>query len=95
MRNELESGVDGGADAPGRRVPGLIGSLEEIKATALVRLTAPVIQPQAPDSLLSIDEAAPVLGMSKLSVPARRQVPVHSPPRAAACASLAWDSGIS
>jgi excisionase family DNA binding protein len=65
MRSELESALSAARTLPAEDLPGLIGALEEIKATALVRLTAPVIQPQAPDSLLSIDEAAPVLGMSK------------------------------
>ncbi len=65
MRNELEQALSAARTLPAEELPSLIGSLEEIKATALVRLTAPVIQPQAPDSLLSIDEAAQVLGMSK------------------------------
>jgi len=64
MRSELESALTAARTLPAEELPGLIGALEEIKATALVRLTAPVIQPQ-PDSLLSIDEAVSTLGMSK------------------------------
>jgi excisionase family DNA binding protein len=65
MRTELEPILAAARTLSAEELPRLLGDLEEIKATALVRLTAPVIQPQLPDSLLSIDEAASVLGMSK------------------------------
>jgi len=65
MRSELETALTAARTLSAEELPSLIGALEEVKATALVRLTAPVIQPQVPDSLLSVDEAATTLGMSK------------------------------
>jgi predicted DNA-binding transcriptional regulator AlpA len=65
MRIELEPMLTAARTLPSEELPRLLGELEEVRTTALARLTAPVIQPQAPDSLLSIDEAVSVLGMSK------------------------------
>jgi excisionase family DNA binding protein len=65
MRIELEPILAAARSLSPEELPRFIGELEEVRTTALVRLTAPVIQPQVPDSLLSIDEAASVLGMSK------------------------------
>ena len=65
MRAELEPILAAARSLSPEELPRFIGELEEVRTTALVRLTAPAIQPQAPDSLLSIDEAVPVLGMSK------------------------------
>jgi predicted DNA-binding transcriptional regulator AlpA len=65
MRNELEQALTAARTLPAEELLGLIGALEEVKATALVRLTAPALQPQAPDSWLNMDEASPLLHMSK------------------------------
>lgn len=65
MRNELESALSAARTLSPEELPRLLGDLEEIKATALIRLSTPAIQPQTPDSWLDIDEAAPVLAMSK------------------------------
>lgn len=65
MRGELESALTAARTIPAEDLPNLIGALEEIKATALARLTAPVIQPQEPDHSLEVSEAAELLGVSK------------------------------
>jgi predicted DNA-binding transcriptional regulator AlpA len=65
MRTELESALTAARSLSPEELPRFIGELEEVRTTALVRLTTPVIQPQTPDSWLDIDEATPVLGMSK------------------------------
>lgn len=65
MRTELESALSAAQTLPTAELPRLLGDLEEIKATALVRLTAPAPQPQAPDSWLDVDEASALLHMSK------------------------------
>jgi predicted DNA-binding transcriptional regulator AlpA len=65
MRGELEQALIAARTLPAQELPGLIGALEEVKATALVRLTAPVVQPQPPDSLVDVAEAAARLGMSR------------------------------
>ena len=45
------------------QIPRLLGDLEEIRATAMMRLSAPGPEPQA-DHLLDIEAAATRLGMS-------------------------------
>jgi excisionase family DNA binding protein len=65
MRTELEQALSAARSLSPEELPRFIGELEEVRTTALVRLTAPVIQSQAPDSLLSIAEAAATLGMSR------------------------------
>lgn len=45
-------------------LPRFIGQLEEIRVTALARLTAP-IAPAAPERLIDVDEASERLGVSK------------------------------
>ena len=65
MRGELEQALTAARTLPAEELPSLIGELEEIKATALVRLTAPAPQPQTPDSWLDVGEASSLLHMSK------------------------------
>jgi predicted DNA-binding transcriptional regulator AlpA len=65
MRSELESALTAARSLSPEELPRFIGELEEVRTTALIRLTAPVIHPQVSDSLLSIVEAAATLGMSK------------------------------
>ena len=64
MRPELEQAIQAARTLPAEDLPGLIGALEEVKATALVRLTAPALQPQAQDSWLDVGEASQLLSMS-------------------------------
>jgi excisionase family DNA binding protein len=65
MRNEFESALTAARTVPAEELPRLLGDLEEIRSTALARLTVPVIQSQAPDSWLDINEAAELTGMSR------------------------------
>ncbi len=48
---------------PSEQLPRFLGELEEIRATALARLTTPPA-PQSRDELLDVDAAAERLGMS-------------------------------
>lgn len=65
MRIELESALTAARTLPAEALPALLGELEEVRTTALARLTAPAPQLQAPDSLVNIAEAAEQLGMSR------------------------------
>ena len=46
------------------QLPQLLGELETIRATALLRMSAPSSLPQQPDELLDVQEAAERLGVS-------------------------------
>ncbi|MFZ3189766.1 MAG: helix-turn-helix domain-containing protein [Candidatus Sulfotelmatobacter sp.] len=65
MRAELESILESARRLSPEELPRLLGDLEEIKATALARLSAPAPQVQPHDALLDVDEAATRLGMSR------------------------------
>ena len=65
MRAELEPILASARQLSPAELPRLLGDLEEIKATALARLTAPAPPVQSPDALLDVDEAAARLGMSR------------------------------
>jgi|ERR1019366_2694608 predicted DNA-binding transcriptional regulator AlpA len=65
MRNELQLMLLAAKELPVGELPGLLGELEEIRVTALARLTAPEPAPQQADELLDIGEAARRLGVSK------------------------------
>lgn len=65
MRNELQLVLLAAKELPVGDLPGLLGELEEIRVTALARLTAPERVPQQADKLLDIGEAARRLGVSK------------------------------
>jgi len=64
MRNELQTVLMAVRELPAGELPRLLGELEEIRCTALARLTAPLSQPQAPDVLLNVDKAAERLSVS-------------------------------
>jgi hypothetical protein len=64
MRNELQLVLLAAKELPVAELPALLGQIEEIRVTALARLTAPGPAPQS-DELLDVDEAARKLGMSK------------------------------
>jgi excisionase family DNA binding protein len=64
MRNELQTVLTSARELPAPELPRLLGELEEIRATAMARLTMPVTV-QSPDELLAVQQAAERLGMSK------------------------------
>src|SRR5262249_41361552 len=51
-------------ELPASELPRFMGDLEEIRFTAMARLSAPISAP-TPDVLLNVGEAAPRLGVSK------------------------------
>jgi excisionase family DNA binding protein len=63
VRAELQSVLDSLQTTPPERLPELLGELEVVRTTALLRLSAPSCAP-AHDELLSVEEAAERLGMS-------------------------------
>ena len=65
MRKELESTLIAARTISQEDLPRLLGDLEEIRATALARLTSPAQESQLPDSLLGVEEAATRLGVSQ------------------------------
>ncbi len=78
MRPELEPILSSARQLSPEELPRLLGDLEEIRTTALARLTAPALQPQSPDAMLDVEEAfAPVLGEWNRTV--------HPPPRLISC----------
>jgi excisionase family DNA binding protein len=64
LRKELEATLIAVRIIAQQELPRLLGELEEIRATALARLASPTHEPQSPDSLLAVDEAAIRLGVS-------------------------------
>ena len=64
MRSELESTLTAARTLSPEDLPRLLGELEEIRATALARLTSAKHEFQMPDSLLDVNEAAMRLGVS-------------------------------
>lgn len=59
----LESLLTVAMTVPAEELPRLLGALEEIRVTAMARLTAPAPQPQK-DELLDVVEAAARLSLS-------------------------------
>ena len=64
MRDELQPVLRIARELPPEHLPRLLGEIEEIRCTALARLSAPA-QPTGSDELLSIEEAGRRLGVSK------------------------------
>jgi predicted DNA-binding transcriptional regulator AlpA len=64
MRDELKHMLSGIAGMTPEQLPELLGELEVVRATALLRMSAPV-PARAHDELLTADEAADRLGISK------------------------------
>ena len=64
MRAELQHILTAAKELPAEDLPHLLGELEEIRCTAWARINGPAVQP-ASNRLLSIDEAAVKLGVSK------------------------------
>jgi predicted DNA-binding transcriptional regulator AlpA len=65
MRAQLEALLDLSRTIPREDLPSLIAVLAEINAIAFARLVAPSENHHQPDKLLTIDEAATRLAMSK------------------------------
>ena len=65
MRTELQRALNAAREVPVEELPRLLGDLEEIRCTALARLTAPIVAASQKDELLGVAEAADRLGMSK------------------------------
>jgi predicted DNA-binding transcriptional regulator AlpA len=64
MRDELHRALIAARELPREELPKLLGELEEIRCTAIARLTpAPAVTSR--DELLDVDQAASRLGMSK------------------------------
>lgn len=63
MRSELENALRLARDLLPEELPRLLGELEEIRTTAIARLSSPPVQP-APDELLDVEKAAQRLGVS-------------------------------
>jgi len=64
MKQELEHVLQAAQTLPAAALPELLGDLEQIRVTALARLTAPAPAACSPDVLLNVKEAAERLGMS-------------------------------
>src|SRR6516165_5686457 len=63
MRPDLQNALTAARELPPEELPRLLGELEEIRATALARLSRPPA-PAQEDYLLSVEEAATRLGSS-------------------------------
>jgi excisionase family DNA binding protein len=63
MRNELQPVMAAARELPAGELPHLLGELEEIRCTAMARLTTPAAV-QRPDELLTVEQAAERLGVS-------------------------------
>ena len=64
MRDELQFVLRYARELPAEELPKLLGEIEEVRCTAMARLTAPV-QLSGADELLSVAEASQRLGVSK------------------------------
>lgn len=65
MRNELQNVLMAARELPVDDLPRLIGDLEEVRCTAMARLSAPTAFAPQSDELLDVDEAARRLCTSK------------------------------
>lgn len=65
MKGELQVALNVARSMPVEDLPRLLGDLEEIRATALARLTTPATVQRAQDELLDVDQAAQRLGISR------------------------------
>jgi|SRR5215469_10369944 len=64
MRAELKTVLDTVRDLALEELPQLLGDLEVVRTTALMRLSCPPAHSPEPDKLLDVNEAAERLGMS-------------------------------
>ena len=64
MQKELEAALDLAETLPADKLPRLLGSLEEVRAVALMRLTTRVEKTE-PDKLLTVRQVADRLAVSR------------------------------
>jgi excisionase family DNA binding protein len=64
MRTELQNVLKAVTELPPEQLPRLLGELEEIRCTALARLSAPA-PAQTQEQLLDVEAAAQRLGVSR------------------------------
>ena len=65
MRDELQFVLKVAQDLPPEGLPKLLGEIEEIRCTAMARLTSPEAAKTVDDRLLAVKEASHRLGVSK------------------------------
>ena len=65
MRNELQIVLMTAQELPKDELPALLGELEQVRCTALARLTSAPVAPQESDELLNVTAAAGRLGTSR------------------------------
>jgi len=65
MREELQSVLMAAQEMPRDELPLLLGELEQVRCTALARLTSAPVMPRESDELLGPAEAGRRLGVSK------------------------------
>ncbi len=65
MRNELQVVLMTAQELPKDELPALLGELEQVRCTALARLTSARVAPQESDELLGVPEASRRLGVSR------------------------------
>jgi hypothetical protein len=65
MRTELQNVLKAVTELPPEQLPRLLGELEEIRCTAIARLSAPAPVQSQSDELLDPEEAGRRLGVSK------------------------------
>jgi len=63
MRTELENALIAARTLPPEELPCFLGAMEEVRCTAMARLTAPS-SPAVDDALLNVNEAAERLSLS-------------------------------
>ncbi len=64
MTKELEIALSRARTLPPEELPELLGELEQVRCTAMARLSAPAPLPAEPDQLLTIRPASQRLGVS-------------------------------
>lgn len=64
MRDKLKAALEEARSLPLDDLPAFLGELEQVRVTALARLSAPVAAPAPPDERVDIATAAKRLGVS-------------------------------
>jgi hypothetical protein len=62
--DKLQDALQLARSLPAESLPGFLGEIEQIRVTALARISAPAIPQATPDALLGVNEAAGRLGVS-------------------------------
>lgn len=64
--SHLMPALEDARNLPAEKLPRLLGDIEEVRTTALARLSAPTLAQQPPDELLTVAQAAEHLHCSKV-----------------------------